>query len=85
MKLDAAPIVFQTPWFRPHGYAGKVSPARLNAFFSLLQFPEMNEVSKEDEEGGHPFTAFLIQNAGLLTGFAIMLLLTTFSGQIQLG
>lgn len=48
-------------------------------------FPEMNEVSKEDEEGGHPFTAFLIQNAGLLTGFAIMLLLTTFSGQIQLG
>ncbi|XP_040270709.1 metal cation symporter ZIP14 isoform X1 [Bufo bufo] len=48
-------------------------------------FPEMNEVSKEDEEGGRPLTAFLIQNAGLLTGFAIMLLLTTFSGQIQLG
>ncbi|KAM4676497.1 metal cation symporter ZIP14 isoform 1-T2 [Discoglossus pictus] len=48
-------------------------------------FPEMNEVSKEDEEGGRAFTAFLIQNAGLLTGFAIMLLLTTFSGQIQLG
>ncbi|XP_040202095.1 metal cation symporter ZIP14 isoform X2 [Rana temporaria] len=48
-------------------------------------FPEMNEVSKEDEEGGRPLTPFLIQNAGLLTGFAIMLLLTTFSGQIQLG
>ncbi|XP_041442948.1 metal cation symporter ZIP14 isoform X1 [Xenopus laevis] len=48
-------------------------------------FPEMNEVSKEDEEGGRALTAFLIQNAGLLTGFAIMLLLTTFSGQIQLG
>ncbi|CAJ0956903.1 unnamed protein product [Ranitomeya imitator] len=48
-------------------------------------FPEMNEVSKEDEEGGRPLTAFLIQNAGLLTGFSIMLLLTTFSGQIQLG
>ncbi|KAM8972426.1 metal cation symporter ZIP14 [Pelodytes ibericus] len=47
-------------------------------------FPEMNEVSKEDEEGGRPLTAFLIQNAGLLTGFGIMLLLTTFSGQIQL-
>lgn len=45
----------------------------------------MNEVSKEDEEGGRPLTPFLIQNAGLLTGFAIMLLLTTFSGQIQLG
>uniref|UniRef100_A0A8C5WHI7 Metal cation symporter ZIP14 n=1 Tax=Leptobrachium leishanense TaxID=445787 RepID=A0A8C5WHI7_9ANUR len=48
-------------------------------------FPEMNEVSKEDEEGGRPLTAFLIQNAGLLAGFSIMLLLTTFSGQIQLG
>ncbi|KAM9311283.1 metal cation symporter ZIP14 [Gastrophryne carolinensis] len=47
-------------------------------------FPEMNEVSKEDEEGGRPLIAFLIQNAGLLTGFSIMLLLTTFSGQIQL-
>ncbi|KAG8441125.1 hypothetical protein GDO86_006754 [Hymenochirus boettgeri] len=48
-------------------------------------FPEMNEVSKEDEEGGQALTAFLIQNAGILTGFGIMLLLTTFSGQIQLG
>ncbi|XP_053573939.1 metal cation symporter ZIP14 isoform X1 [Bombina bombina] len=48
-------------------------------------FPEMNEVSKEDEEGGRPLTAFMIQNAGLLTGFSIMLLLTTFSGQIQIG
>uniref|UniRef100_A0A8D3EAY9 Metal cation symporter ZIP14 n=1 Tax=Scophthalmus maximus TaxID=52904 RepID=A0A8D3EAY9_SCOMX len=28
---------------------------------------------------------FAIQNAGLLTGFAIMLLLTTYSGQMQLG
>ncbi|MEE6511535.1 hypothetical protein FKM82_018138 [Ascaphus truei] len=48
-------------------------------------FPEMNEVSKEDEAEGHALTAFLIQNAGLLTGFSIMLLLTTFSGQIKLG
>ncbi|KAG9488576.1 metal cation symporter ZIP14 isoform X2 [Eleutherodactylus coqui] len=48
-------------------------------------FPEMNEVSKEDEEGGHPLIAFFIQNAGLLTGFSIMLMLTMFSGQISLG
>ncbi|KAM4748139.1 metal cation symporter ZIP14 [Rhinophrynus dorsalis] len=48
-------------------------------------FPEMNEVSKEDEQNGRALSAFLIQNAGLLTGFSIMLLLTTFSGQIQLG
>ncbi|XP_029459662.1 zinc transporter ZIP14 isoform X2 [Rhinatrema bivittatum] len=48
-------------------------------------FPEMNEVSKEDERTGSALTAFALQNAGLLTGFAIMLLLTMYSGQIQLG
>uniref|UniRef100_A0A3Q2PFN5 Metal cation symporter ZIP14 n=1 Tax=Fundulus heteroclitus TaxID=8078 RepID=A0A3Q2PFN5_FUNHE len=50
-------------------------------------FPEMNEVSREEEDaGGTRFLiTFGIQNAGLLTGFAIMLLLTTYSGHIQLG
>uniref|UniRef100_A0A3Q2D9I6 Metal cation symporter ZIP14 n=2 Tax=Cyprinodon variegatus TaxID=28743 RepID=A0A3Q2D9I6_CYPVA len=50
-------------------------------------FPEMNEVSREEEDaGGSRFLiTFGIQNAGLLTGFAIMLLLTTYSGHIQLG
>ncbi|TWW60148.1 metal cation symporter ZIP14 [Takifugu flavidus] len=50
-------------------------------------FPEMNEVSREEENaGGRRFLlTFAIQNAGLLTGFSIMLLLTIFSGQIQLG
>ncbi|XP_061622923.1 metal cation symporter ZIP14 isoform X2 [Phyllopteryx taeniolatus] len=49
-------------------------------------FPEMNEVSREEEDaGGSSFLlTFAIQNAGLLTGFAIMLLLTTYSGEIQL-
>ncbi|XP_071773901.2 metal cation symporter ZIP14 isoform X1 [Centroberyx gerrardi] len=49
-------------------------------------FPEMNEVSREEEEaGGSSFLlTFAIQNAGLLTGFSIMLLLTTYSGQIQI-
>ncbi|XP_063051235.1 metal cation symporter ZIP14 isoform X1 [Engraulis encrasicolus] len=49
-------------------------------------FPEMNEVSREEEEAGGSgrFLTFAIQNAGLLTGFAIMLLLTMYSGQIQL-
>lgn len=45
----------------------------------------MNEVSQEDERNGSALTAFAIQNAGLLTGFIIMLLLTMFSGQIQIG
>ncbi|XP_039210206.1 metal cation symporter ZIP14 isoform X2 [Crotalus tigris] len=48
-------------------------------------FPEMNEVSKEDERSGRALIAFAIQNAGLLTGFSIMVLLTMFSGEIQLG
>nr|XP_040052668.1 metal cation symporter ZIP14 isoform X2 [Gasterosteus aculeatus aculeatus] len=50
-------------------------------------FPEMNEVSREEEDaGGSSFLlTFAIQNAGLLTGFGIMLLLTMYSGQIQLG
>uniref|UniRef100_A0A2D4IXZ7 Metal cation symporter ZIP14 n=1 Tax=Micrurus lemniscatus lemniscatus TaxID=129467 RepID=A0A2D4IXZ7_MICLE len=48
-------------------------------------FPEMNEVSKEDERSGSALIAFAIQNAGLLTGFTIMVLLTIFSGEIQLG
>ncbi|XP_029296299.1 metal cation symporter ZIP14 [Cottoperca gobio] len=50
-------------------------------------FPEMNAVSREEEDaGGSSFLlTFAIQNAGLLTGFSIMLLLTMYSGQIQLG
>ncbi|XP_041757491.2 metal cation symporter ZIP14 isoform X1 [Coregonus clupeaformis] len=49
-------------------------------------FPEMNEVSREEEEAGGSsfFLTFAIQNAGLLTGFAIMLLLTTYSGAITM-
>ncbi|XP_049721905.1 metal cation symporter ZIP14 isoform X1 [Elephas maximus indicus] len=48
-------------------------------------FPEMNEVSQEDERKGSVLTSFVIQNLGLLTGFTIMLLLTMYSGQIQIG
>ncbi|KAM9516563.1 metal cation symporter ZIP14 isoform 2-T2 [Guaruba guarouba] len=48
-------------------------------------FPEMNEVSREDEHSGSALITFAIQNAGLLTGFTIMVLLTMYSGQIQIG
>lgn len=48
-------------------------------------FPEMNEVSQEDERKGSLLVPFAIQNLGLLTGFTIMLVLTTYSGQIQIG
>ncbi|KFV03700.1 Zinc transporter ZIP14, partial [Pterocles gutturalis] len=47
-------------------------------------FPEMNEVSREDEQNGSTLITFAIQNAGLLTGFTIMVLLTMYSGQIQI-
>ncbi|XP_033926461.1 metal cation symporter ZIP14 isoform X2 [Melopsittacus undulatus] len=48
-------------------------------------FPEMNEVSREDELRGCALSTFAIQNAGLLTGFSIMVLLTMYSGQIRIG
>ncbi|XP_010226883.1 PREDICTED: zinc transporter ZIP14 [Tinamus guttatus] len=48
-------------------------------------FPEMNEVSREDEQHGSALITFAIQNAGLLTGFTIMVLLTMYSGHIQIG
>ncbi|XP_021116900.1 zinc transporter ZIP14 isoform X3 [Heterocephalus glaber] len=48
-------------------------------------FPEMNEVCQEDERKGTILVSFVIQNLGLLTGFTIMLLLTMYSGQIQIG
>ncbi|XP_074065242.1 metal cation symporter ZIP14 isoform X2 [Macrotis lagotis] len=48
-------------------------------------FPEMNEVCREDERSGSILIPFVIQNLGLLTGFTIMLVLTMYSGQIQIG
>ncbi|XP_027630741.1 zinc transporter ZIP14 isoform X2 [Tupaia chinensis] len=48
-------------------------------------FPEMNEVCQEDERKGSILVPFVIQNLGLLTGFSIMLVLTMYSGQIQIG
>ncbi|CAO2591503.1 Metal cation symporter ZIP14 [Lemmus lemmus] len=48
-------------------------------------FPEMNEVCQEDERKDSFLVPFVIQNLGLLTGFSIMLVLTMYSGQIQIG
>ncbi|XP_006518850.1 metal cation symporter ZIP14 isoform X3 [Mus musculus] len=48
-------------------------------------FPEMNEVCQEDEKNDSFLVPFVIQNLGLLTGFSIMLVLTMYSGQIQIG
>lgn len=51
----------------------------------LFQFPEMNSILNEQEGTLNKVIFFLIQNAGLLTGFAIILLITMFAGDINLG
>ncbi|XP_064417163.1 metal cation symporter ZIP8 [Latimeria chalumnae] len=48
-------------------------------------FPEMNEIVKErTKTRKSELIIFLIQNAGLITGFSIILLITTFAGDIKL-
>ncbi|KAM9193528.1 metal cation symporter ZIP8 [Mergus octosetaceus] len=48
-------------------------------------FPEMNDMLREKVTGRKmDLTFFLIQNAGLLTGFAAILLITLYAGNIQL-
>uniref|UniRef100_A0A3P9NMN3 Solute carrier family 39 member 8 n=1 Tax=Poecilia reticulata TaxID=8081 RepID=A0A3P9NMN3_POERE len=48
-------------------------------------FPEMDSIAKEQQKTSSKIVFFLIQNAGLLTGFAIILLITMFAGNINLG
>lgn len=48
-------------------------------------FPEMDSIAREQEHTSSKIIFFLIQNAGLLTGFTIILLITMFAGNINLG
>ncbi|XP_073339496.1 metal cation symporter ZIP8 [Pagrus major] len=48
-------------------------------------FPEMDNIAREQKRTSTKIVFFLIQNAGLLTGFTIILLITMFAGQIHLG
>lgn len=48
-------------------------------------FPEMDNIAREESKRSSKIIFFLIQNAGLLTGFTIILLITTFAGNINLG
>ncbi|KAM9330491.1 metal cation symporter ZIP8 [Gastrophryne carolinensis] len=49
-------------------------------------FPEMNEMLKEKIKGRKTdMIYFAIQNAGLLSGFTIILLITIYAGEIKLG
>uniref|UniRef100_H0V1W7 Solute carrier family 39 member 8 n=1 Tax=Cavia porcellus TaxID=10141 RepID=H0V1W7_CAVPO len=48
-------------------------------------FPEMNDMLREKVTGRKKdFTFFLIQNAGMLTGFTAILLITLYAGDIEL-
>lgn len=49
------------------------------------QFPEMDGIAREQKGTSAKVVFFLIQNAGLLTGFSIILLITMFAGDINLG
>ncbi|XP_051237744.1 metal cation symporter ZIP8 [Dicentrarchus labrax] len=48
-------------------------------------FPEMDSIAREEKRTSTKIIFFLIQNAGLLTGFTIILLITMFAGDINLG
>ncbi|XP_041667886.1 metal cation symporter ZIP8-like isoform X1 [Cheilinus undulatus] len=48
-------------------------------------FPEMDSIAREQKKISTKIVFFLIQNAGLLTGFTIILLITMFAGEINLG
>ncbi|XP_061699523.1 metal cation symporter ZIP14-like [Syngnathoides biaculeatus] len=48
-------------------------------------FPEMDAIAQEQKRTSSKVVFFLIQNAGLLSGFAVILLITMFVGDIKLG
>ncbi|KAM7376326.1 hypothetical protein PAMP_006067 [Pampus punctatissimus] len=48
-------------------------------------FPEMDSIAREQRQMSSKIIFFLIQNAGLLTGFTIILMITIFAGDINLG
>jgi hypothetical protein len=49
-----------------------------------LQLPEVNHASEEEIKlTGHTWRVFFLQNAGLLTGYGIMLILAIFNSQIN--
>lgn len=52
---------------------------------SSSQFPEMDSIAREQKQTSTKIIFFLIQNAGLLSGFTIILMITMFAGHINLG
>ncbi len=51
----------------------------------VLQFPEVNHAADEEEkESGRVWSIFLLQNAGLLSGYGIMILMAYYGKYITL-
>ncbi|XP_068607820.1 metal cation symporter ZIP8 [Brachionichthys hirsutus] len=48
-------------------------------------FPEMDSIAREQKGTTNKMIFFLLENAGLLTGFVIILMITMFAGSISLG
>ncbi|KAK5857748.1 hypothetical protein PBY51_010972 [Eleginops maclovinus] len=48
-------------------------------------FPEMDNILREQKGTSNKILFFIIQNLGLLSGFTIILLITMFAGDINLG
>ncbi|XP_034091355.1 metal cation symporter ZIP8 [Gymnodraco acuticeps] len=48
-------------------------------------FPEMEKISREQKGTSNKIIFFIIQNVGLLSGFTIILLITMYAGEINLG
>ncbi|KAF3845160.1 hypothetical protein F7725_008323 [Dissostichus mawsoni] len=48
-------------------------------------FPEMEKISQEQKGTSNKIIFFIIQNVGLLSGFTIILLITMYAGEINLG
>ncbi|XP_068195339.1 metal cation symporter ZIP8 [Antennarius striatus] len=48
-------------------------------------FPEMDMIAREQKGTANKMIFFLLENAGLITGFIIILMITMFAGRINLG
>ena len=50
----------------------------------MFQLPEVNHAAQEEvKETGKMWPSFLLQNAGLVSGYGLMVFLASFTGKID--
>lgn len=65
---------------------GQFSKTQTPDYHSVCsQFPEMDRIAQGQKRTSTKIIFFLLENAGLITGFIIILMITMFAGQINLG